>query len=101
LQDFWKKRFINCNEINFRHNGESKNSEAKKGVSEAPSEIPQETTVSEPVQPEETQGVPRELLANSLNIKKTEIPLSREEDPRRQDTRLEDEEEADKYLNNT
>jgi hypothetical protein len=34
-----------------------KTAKRKKGASEAPLKVPQETTVSEPVQPEETQGV--------------------------------------------
>jgi hypothetical protein len=54
--------------LSFRHDGDSKASKRKKEASEAPPEVPQETTVSEHVQPEETQGVSRGFWTNSLNI---------------------------------
>jgi hypothetical protein len=45
----------------------------KKGGSEAPSEAPQETTVSEPMQPEETQRVSRGVSTNSFFESSTDI----------------------------
>jgi hypothetical protein len=119
-----------------------KTAKRKKGASEAPPEVPKETTVSEPVQPEKT---PR-FWTNSLNVvhessiyiekrdsapatsaesihttptyeppkeqydeesedpfdvdfdESPVIPLSREEDPRRQDTSHEDKAESDEYF---
>jgi hypothetical protein len=40
--------------LTFRHDGDSK--KQRNGASEAPPKVPQETTVSEPVQFEETEG---------------------------------------------
>jgi hypothetical protein len=118
----------------------------KNGAAEAPPDVPQETTASEPVQPEENHRVSRGVWTNSISIGRESstdiekrdsapatpaesiyttptyehpkeqydeesedpfdiyfdeslvIPLSREEDPRRQDTSHEYKEEADKYF---
>jgi hypothetical protein len=56
-----------------------KTAKRKKGASEAPSEVPRESTASEPGQPEETQSI--ESRVDSINVGRGASPEVEEHDP--------------------
>jgi hypothetical protein len=58
-----------------------KTAKRKKGAFEAPLEVPQETTASEPVQPEETQSIPNESRVDSMNVGRGASSEVEEHDP--------------------
>jgi hypothetical protein len=69
-REFRKKLCINCNTIPLISDSIMTRKTAKrwKGDSSVPLEVSRETTASEPVQPEETQGIPDKSREESVNM---------------------------------
>jgi hypothetical protein len=83
-----------------------KTAKRKKGASEAPSEVPRETTTSEPVQPEETQSIHSKSRVDSTNVGRGASPEVDEHDstpttphttPSSEPRRRQDDEESDPF----